>query len=747
MNFDISSWKSTDFKNLKSLELRFSKIIGSIDESFCSISIMVNDNNLSGKIPSCFYCFKTINDVAFNSMFINNQFSNFPPIPFCTSILPNAWYNETNKYLYIYGQDIGKKSTDMVLSGQLSSIVMSPVIPLQKFESTYILKKDLPLMFDVTFNANASATIPTQTFTLSTFPTNPNVTNIIPNGITKQIVFKGLYFSYNITSIKVKLGSFDCQVVASTFYIITCSTPNGYDFTQTNVLTTISIDNNSPGNIYPPLLAQYMINMNYENKICAIKQCPNNCSNQGTCNQETGICDCIPTRDGEDCSNYICIPDCLNGGVCIGPNNKCKCPTKYSSSDCSVLSHYVTSVSPCSINGGNVTLYGLFPETTLEYIVKIGIYSCQVKQKSNSEIQCLLGPGTGTHNVIVTLSNHSDVYFTGVGIFNYFNTIKECPSNCTSSSNGQCNTNTGSCFCQKDYIGFDCSTKIELESTIPPVETKVDTNYGGAQIYSEQTAFNISVIELNEISIDGTVVANHTLQNNWIVTNKQNNIYTFEQNINNLSKIIYTIEEVTKEKEFQFGSTTYIVPKESLKISVNISNYQYQNSLNTLTLSFVSRVSDKDNGNNNNKCNEKETVIDSSNANNQRDVNYIKVFKNSHQLIGRFINKVISDGRETFLSSSINTITTNNNTLENGIILSLNLPHCEYSCFIDPDFSVLVTSDYKSDCIKDKNNWIIPVAVVVPCVFVVASSVAIAILYKKNRLKLKLLGIKLKKFT
>jgi hypothetical protein len=41
------------------------------------------------------------------------------------------------------------------------------------------------------------------------------------------------------------------------------------------------------------------------------------CSNRGTCNRQTGECDCFPGYDGIACQRYICPDDCNYRGVCF----------------------------------------------------------------------------------------------------------------------------------------------------------------------------------------------------------------------------------------------------------------------------------------------------------------------------------------------------------------------------------------------------------------------------------------------
>ncbi|EGC31636.1 hypothetical protein DICPUDRAFT_82497 [Dictyostelium purpureum] len=766
---DFTAWKYSDFRNLLQLHLG-NKFTGTIDESFCLIpDLFVRGNMLSGVIPSCFACYIS----QYPSNFDGNQFTNYPPAPSCTTILPNSWYNISEQTLYVYGKDIGISRNDISLSSPLSNYEFTTVTPSRMFK-VWISKSIIPPKIEVVFKAKSEDGSLSQVFTVATAPTVPKVTNIFPDAVLKQLIIQGSYLSYNISSIKIKIGSSNCEVISATFYKVICSTSDINLFTETSILTKIAIDDNSLGNQIPPppLSSEYIISMKSENKICVEDQagcgsntycdysvgscfckpgyqdltssgsctlvslCPNNCSGFGTCDTQTGICSCLQDRLGDDCSKVKCSRDCLNGGMCDESVGKCKCSSKFTGVDCSIQLHYVSSVLPCTINGGNVTLNGNFPESISSgYLVSVGLLNCPVQHISSNQIQCILASGSGIHNVIVTLISNSDVYFTGFGIFKYINPIKECPNNCTSPINGKCNTTIGQCDCSQDYSNYDCSLKKDLSITAPVVNTTVDKS-GGVQMNSKETNYKISVISLNEISINGSIVASHSLQDSWVKDQESSeNIYKFDQTIGNISKITYIIEEVKDEKEFQFGSTKFIVPKESIKISINISNYLYENSLNTLSLSFLSATTQE---NNKDMCNQNDASIDISNADNQEDANYIVVYKNSRQLVGRFINKVFSDNRETFISSSVD-------TNETSVIVSLNLPHCEVSCLIDPDFSVLVTPEFKSDCgINNKNNWLLSVVIVVPCVLLSLAILAAIVLYKKNRYNLKILSIKLK---
>ncbi|KAN0028237.1 hypothetical protein ACTFIV_010076 [Dictyostelium citrinum] len=529
-----------------------------------------------------------------------------------------------------------------------------------------------------------------------------------------------------------------------------------------------SIPCNGGSNICQNQTGTCQCSSNYQGSDCSIpfKPCTSDCSaplNQGICNNQTGTCQCSSNYQGLDCSiPYIpCTSDCsapLNQGSCNNQTGVCKCISNYQGSNCTIPSHYITSVIPCSIDGGEVSINGWFgndqdgTHTLSSYNVLIGNLNCIVTSINQSTIQCNLGAGTGTKNIKITNSVHSNVVFNGNGLFNYQNPIKSCPNSCTSLNNGKCNSNTGECQCNDKFRGFDCSTPITIIDTAPTTNTSIDKDTGEATISNQNTNYEISIISLNEISIDGSIIKSHPLKGNWSIDNStttsNSNIFKFSQQlINNTCTITYTIEEIKlKDKSFTFGTTTFTVEKDSIKLSVLVKDYQYQSSLNTLQLIFYSAVGD-DSNSNKNDCNKQETSIDTSNANNQQVSNYIQISKNSKTLVGRFINQVIADSRPTFMSSTIINDNNNNDKSTSSIKIGLNLPHCN-ECLIDPDFSILVSPDFKDSCDQssNKNKWLIPVAVVVPVVGCAAIAVVSILLFKKYKYNIKFIAIKLKPF-
>ncbi|KAM9968022.1 hypothetical protein ACTFIW_002453 [Dictyostelium discoideum] len=723
MDANFSEWKNRGYDEFSISGNRFQ---GTVDSSWCTTITTLSRNKLTGDLPSCFACH--LYSALINSSISQNFFN---PIPSCTTLIPNLRFNSSKTKFF------------------------NPLIYSKLFYCDAFTLSILPETLDIFFkSANKN-------FTLSTIEKPPVVNLVTVASSSGLLFFDGSFFIYNKSSIKIQIEGLTCLITQTTFNQISCLIQGFYNknsiakISISEEIYSCSLDCDSLGGFCNTLVGQ-----------CSFS-CPNDCTNplSGTCNSSKGVCNCFTDFQGLDCSLPFkaCTSDCsspLNQGSCNNQTGICQCIPNYQGSNCKIPSHYISSVIPCSIDGGEVLINGWFGNNNdgthllSSYNIVIGSLDCIVTSINETEITCNLGAGTGTKNIKIINSINPNVIFNGNGLFNYQNPIKTCPNSCTSLNNGKCNSNTGECQCNDKFIGFDCSTPIKIIESAPPTNTSINKDTGGIELTNQDTIYEISIISLNEISIDGSIIKSHQLKGNWSSDNTtitpDSNYFKFSQKlINNTCKITFTIEEIKlKDKNFTFGTTTFKVEKDSIKLSVLIQDYQYQSSLNTLQLIFYSSVGD-DTDSNDNDCNKQDTSIDTSNANNQQNSNYIQISKNSKTLVGRFINQVIADSRSTFMSSTIIKDNKNNNksssSSSSSVMLGLNLPHCK-ECLIDPDFSVLVSPDFKESCNESKNKWLIPVVVIVPvvgCAVIVALSV---VLFKKYKYNLKFIAIKLKPF-
>ncbi|KAN0055142.1 hypothetical protein ACTA71_008235 [Dictyostelium dimigraforme] len=491
------------------------------------------------------------------------------------------------------------------------------------------------------------------------------------------------------------------------------------------------------------------------------------------CNNQTGTCSCDPGITLPDCSGVACPQACSNGAYCDIKVGECKCGPNWSGSDCNVPIHYISSIDPCSTKGGRVILYGWFGDIHTLPSLLIGGVKCNNIFITNETVTCEMSAGTGLKDVLLI---QNGVSVLGKNLFRYLNTDEpiSCLNDCSGNSGGACSTTDGICNCSPEKIGFDCSarkpqdynsstpTPSSLSSSsenstleiVPISLSNIDFKTGEIVISNEDTSFTILLDSIIELDYNGDPVINTTLKNKWIgsfdpITDK----YSFYQTVTGfngkLGKIQFEAEVVKEDiKHYQFAGLNLPLDKDAIEITVNITNYQFLSGLNTLQLRFTSFANDDVVENNNNKdkpniydneCNQRDPEIDTKNIDPSKTLNYISIKKNSKALFGRFINIAISDSRKTFITSEVIEENTNSSSFTVGI----NLPHCENSCFIDPQFTLSPDySTFKFSCeiiiVPPSRAWVVVIAVVIP---VIAASVGLFFgirYYRKNRYSIRL---------
>ncbi|EAL68479.1 EGF-like domain-containing protein [Dictyostelium discoideum AX4] len=519
-------------------------------------------------------------------------------------------------------------------------------------------------------------------------------------------------------------GTYSCSCKSGYSLGVDSKTCNDIDECQTNVDGCEKNCNNIAGSFYCSCDSNYFLNS--DNKTCNLISscltgnggCQHNCSDVGgsiTCSCGNGY---SLDADNKSCSD---VDECAN--------NPCSanfiCENKPGSFACVANvqpKHYISSVIP------STTLWEVL-QAFMEY-----------------NFNNWSPAGSGKHSVNLT---QNGVVFIGNNIYQYESIIKACPKDCSNENQGTCNTVNGECKCKQGFDGFDCSIKLHDNSTITVPENEVTVGNGESNISNQDTNFKIYFKSLKEISFNGETIQTFNLSDNWklvtsnVVNNQDtNNNYLFTQTLKNTTcTVTVTIEEVKQDSEFSFAGTTFTVSKGLVKFTISIANYQYSSFLNTLQLEMISMAGKVEDSNYNNDCNNKDTEIETNSADQSTtSFNVIKISKNNKILGARFINRVISDGKPTFLSTTIKNET-------DSIIVVLNLPHCTKECLIDPDFSLLVDPQFKPECESKSRKWVVPVAVVVSVVGFSGLAVAGFILYKKQSIAIKVQIHKLKRFN
>ncbi|EAL65508.1 hypothetical protein DDB_G0283787 [Dictyostelium discoideum AX4] len=705
---DLSS-----FSKLKEVLLISNQFTGPIPNSYCLFKVSLNSNNLTGDWPQCLICFPYYNVNNLNgNPFLNRGTCN------PGSGVPNLEYESSSKYFELYGENLG---------------LAPPTIENQAFKDIIIPNS----RFGYSWNEGLLGPVPdivkvnisSKIYLMATKYLTPQISTITKAG--NDFTFRGINFSYNKNQFTIKIAGVDCVISYIEYGIINCSN-----------IDSVPLGHYVPGTLESQKSTEiitFYINT-IDNKTSDIIKCNSDCNEP------------------------------LGNGKCNTTNGICECTQQYTSDDCSLPNQFITSVSSVPTNGGVVDIWGWFGTIHSGLSIMIGQQVCQhdVNSITSSFINCTVGAGSGTQSITLT---QNGITYTGNNMFHYTELTYSCPKDC--SNNGKCNTNTGQCKCNSGWGGYDCNSKSstggETTSTssttgtttptsspvieIPKTNTTINGTDGSTVLNNQQTTYEISILSLIETDFSNNIVNTYNLSKKWDPVNiTSNNIYKFTQTIQESCIITYTIEEVKTAREYRWAGLDLTLDKDSIKISVSIKNYTFNSVLNNLQLRFESLVGDNNrNTQDNNECNNRDTQVDTSEIDKNQLLNYVTISRNQKVLYGRFINRVISDSRQTFITTSV--IPNNNNNNKQSVVIGLNLPHCTHECLIDPDFSVLVSSSYQ-ECSSDLNNggrasWVLPVAIVVPCVAVVLIIIIGFILFKKNRLaflvaKNKMKGLKLK---
>ncbi|EGC30377.1 hypothetical protein DICPUDRAFT_157893 [Dictyostelium purpureum] len=646
MSGSLPKWEGSN-NFITNLELNFNSLTGTIDESYCSLILNVGNNQMSGRIPECFTCH--FNDLSFQKNFESNEFDNYNSIGTCKTIPKLKYYNQTfwngvSKVtipaLSLMGQNIGYSTRNVVSSPQIQFNVL--VKANSKINS--VSYKPNRIIHKIKFTSTG------QEFTLTPDPYPPLLSNITSNN--HILVFKGLYYSYDITEITITIGDKSCDVTDSTFYQITC-TLTTYPNQLNNVSGTLKVDQ-----------LQTTFNLNLDN------------------------------NDGNEVfNNYTSCPDNCNGYICNYNTGICECPKDWTGENCFAPNHYVSSITPTYEDGGLVTMNGWFGDIHKDLNITIGNQECKIDTISSNTITCNIGAGTGKKDVIV---NQNGITWKSFNFFVYQSKQQTCLNNCIDNNHGICNTSNGICECKSGWTGFDCSSPSNNNNNNNGNTNSTVNPDGSTTINNDQTTYNILITSLLELDINSDTVKQYPLQNNWNVTSNDKNgsNVTFIQILNETEcQIVLSIQEIENDIQYSFAGLEFKLDKGSIKVSVSIHNYNYQSPLNTLQLQMISNVSDTTS----NDCNSKSASTSTSILDNQT-LNYISINKDNKILYGRFINRAISDGHTTLITTSL--ISNQNESVTIGI----NIPHCRTSCYIDPDFSVLINSNLKSNCDESKNH-------------------------------------------
>ncbi|EGG15953.1 hypothetical protein DFA_09624 [Cavenderia fasciculata] len=543
------------------------------------------------------------------------------------------------------------------------------------------------------------------------------VTNLYPNitlptttnaQIGGQLTFQGT-FGPNVNSAIIYINGDDsiCIIGGSMSSVLICNVVSNFVGGLTNV--TISVD----GFTSTPFF------VNYTTPQTECLQLTNNCTNHGNCD--------------------------ING--------QCQCNNGYYSNDCSIGYPVLSSGTYDKQDNKLISLFGNFgPYNQANVSVLVNsTLDCVVTYKSQYNINCTLGsnPTAGLVSFQIQVDNLNgsakDLFYihlnngTNGGTTTTSSTTgggggetaqEKCQrktSNCY--GHGKCDVN-GVCQCELNYQPLDnCLTKI-INNTIQPNNTSPTPAFN-----IDGVTFLFEVVAIQEIGIDNELIF-ELLTNKWNsnITNSSDTtiaVYNLNHTLGNTTIITSTISFSSKPRDIPFGSQVLHINPIQLNCRImslvgdTLQSYQHYE----LSLKQRSTIIKQS------SLIVKDIPIDSLTFDQMSSsLQYLRVIKDNIQFTGRFIDYVLSDGREAFSRTYVinQTSVQGSDDKQSNILLGIGMPQCQ-SCVLDPDFSpLIVDKSNDSGCDSQSNTWRIIVGVVVGGVALLAISAASVFFYRKK---------------
>ncbi|EGC33563.1 hypothetical protein DICPUDRAFT_154367 [Dictyostelium purpureum] len=314
-------------------------------------------------------------------------------------------------------------------------------------------------------------------------------------------------------------------------------------------------------------------------------------------------------------------------------------------------------------------------------------------------------------------------------------------NNCGGALQGKCIAHN-TCKCINKWVGIKCTSKplegVSISYNINKPTATFFQGTGISQLYSL-----ISLYQLREINITGQIIREVDLQKEWkgeILDSKSPEQYLYTTEIPNVASTTNaTIQSIlsiySEESIFNFAGTDYDIIPNSIKFTINITNYQFQSIFNTLELILQAKLNSSQRGD---ICSKKIATL-------ANDSDLLSIQINDKSLYCRFLNTALLDGTRKINISHINRNNEFNVTLQSNsgqYFYGIELPQFT-NISIDPDFSLLLEnnvlsgSDLNSTCSGHKrklsNNAIAGIVVGGFAALLVLIIIATSIIFRKYR--------------
>ncbi|KYR02379.1 hypothetical protein DLAC_01217 [Tieghemostelium lacteum] len=380
---------------------------------------------------------------------------------------------------------------------------------------------------------------------------------------------------------------------------------------------------------------------------------------------------------------------------------------------------------------GNVTITGdnfgqVNPTVTIGYMPCTNPFVL-----STNKLVCYFSANVTSENgesldVSVTVDS-----LTGSNQVFFYTLDKDCEKNC--SGHGDCDRTTSTCTCYTGFTGSDCSIKNNTKPEPPKTDGNGNTNLPGQSVN-----FNISLAFIREKKFDDSIVKVLDLTTMNIIEKKliQPNTSFFKGvfNNNNVS-VQFNVTYYPTQTTIDFAGEPIQQPSNSIKYQISIFDWDFDEQTNHLELIYKSSTPSVSELN----CEETQT----NSTNNIDNYRGYKIQAGSDLFETKFSDRMIVDNR--LLKSRISQLPEsdplyqqigNTEQDELSILISLSTPYFRHFCTLDPNFSVLLTTESTNDddneCSSKNNKWKLPVILVVSIVGGLSIIVAVIVLVKKE---------------
>ncbi|KAN0003314.1 hypothetical protein ACTFIZ_009460 [Dictyostelium cf. discoideum] len=368
----------------------------------------------------------------------------------------------------------------------------------------------------------------------------------------------------------------------------------------------------------------------------------------------------------------------------------------------------------------------------------------------NKQIQCNYNadvpPNTDGKSLNITVISNQMV---GINEVFYYNSRYECPNNC--SNHGTCNFINGQCQCSNGWQSNDCSQEKQQPLPEPTTDDNGKTTLNG----NDNINFTVSITYLREIDINDKTVKLLSLKdiqwNNRTQISKTDSYFngTFE---NDSVQVELDVSYYKNEENIDFAGDTILIPSNSMKYIIVISNWNFTSSTNNLQVIYNSQTTAfYDDG-----C----VIIQSNSSSNANEgskvsesVTWFQVVSGNSAMDAKFSRRMFVDEKVRMASVSILDSTDQLYTLTNrsdtfNKLIAITTPYFKSNVKLDPSFSSLIQpSKSTSEC--KENKWKIPlIAVLCSVGGATIIGISAAMIYKsyKNKKLNEKLSLKLKNF-